>query len=72
MRVSKSSANIVIQGMGGSAEVQVNGTTYTCDASDTVAIPTYAEIALNNPSRKSNCYLIQVDDVPTPSKARLL
>ena len=46
----------------------VNGTTYTCDTGDTLAIPTYAEIALNNASRKSNCYLIQVDDVPTQSK----
>jgi gentisate 1,2-dioxygenase len=48
--------------------VLVNGTTYTCDTGDTLAIPTYAEIALNNASRKSNCYLIQVDDVPTQSK----
>jgi gentisate 1,2-dioxygenase len=66
--VPKSSANIVIQVMSGSTELEVNGTTYRCNESDTVAIPTYAELSLSNRSSKAPCYLIQVDDVPTQSK----
>jgi gentisate 1,2-dioxygenase len=66
--VPKSSANMVIQVMGGCAEIGVNGTTYRCDTGDTIAVPTYAELVLSNPSSKTPCYLIQVDDVPTQSK----
>jgi hypothetical protein len=41
---------------------------YSCETADTVAVPTYASVVMANPSGKSPCYLIQVDDVPTQSK----
>lgn len=68
IRVRKSSANRVFHTLEGEGDIDVDGTTYHCEHGDTVAVPTYTSVALQNPSSKSFWALIQVDDVPTQVK----
>ena len=68
IKLKKTSANRMFQTLGGGGDIEVNGTSYHCEQGDTVAVPTYASVALQNPSTRAPWYLIQVDDVPTQVK----
>jgi gentisate 1,2-dioxygenase len=68
IRMRRSSANRVFHTLEGDGDVEVNGTTYHCEHGDTVAVPTYASVALQNASGKSPWTLIQVDDLPMQIK----
>ena len=65
--LERSSANRVFLVMGGHAEIDVNGTTYSCAEHDTVAVPTYARVKLQG-SSSAAAFLLQVDDTPTQTK----
>ena len=67
VKLRKTSANRIFQ-VFGAGDIEVNGTSYHCEDGDTVAVPTYASVALQNSSARSSWYLIQVDDVPTQVK----
>jgi gentisate 1,2-dioxygenase len=68
IRIRKNSANRVFHTLEGDGEIDVNGTTYHCEHGDTVAVPTYASVALQNASNRLSWMLIQVDDLPTQTK----
>jgi gentisate 1,2-dioxygenase len=68
LKLKKTSANRMFQTLGGSGDIEINGTSYHCEHGDSVAVPTYAAVALQNPSTRAPWYLIQVDDVPMQVK----
>jgi gentisate 1,2-dioxygenase len=68
IRIRKSSANRVFYTLEGDGDIEVNGAAYHCEHGDTVAVPTYASVALENTSTRSPWALIQVDDLPTQIK----
>ena len=68
IRIRRSSANRVFYTLEGGGDIEVDGATYHCEHGDTVAVPTYASVALQNASNRSSWTLIQVDDLPTQIK----
>ncbi len=63
----RASANRVFLVMGGRLEIEVNGATHVCEQHDTVCVPTYASVTLQNTS-SAPAFLLQVDDTPTMTK----
>lgn len=62
------SASAVLHVVEGEAEAEVDGVTLRADVSDTLAVPTYAQVRVTNRSAQKPAFLFQVDDAPMQRK----
>ena len=62
------STSAVLHCIEGQGEAMVDGVLLTFEDSDTVAIPTHAQMQLSNRSATKPCFIFQVDDAPLQRK----
>jgi gentisate 1,2-dioxygenase len=68
LRLPKRSASAVLHGVEGGGTATVDGTAFAFGESDTIAVPTHAEVVLGNASAKAPAFLFMVDDAPLHRK----
>lgn len=68
LRLPRQSASSVIHVVDGSGTAQVDGSDLAFGPADTVAIPTHAEVRLENASAQKPAWLFVVDDAPMQRK----
>lgn len=68
LQLPRRSASSVLHVVEGTGCALVDGVQLPFTESDTMAIPTHAQVALSNSSSKSPCYLFVVDDAPLQRK----
>jgi gentisate 1,2-dioxygenase len=62
------SASAVLHVVEGEVEAEIDGVTLRADESDTMAVPTHAEVIIANKSARKSTFLFQVDDAPMQRK----
>ena len=62
------SASAVLHVVEGEGQVEIDGATLTWGESDTMAIPTHAQVRIANRRSRSPAFLFQVDDAPLQRK----
>ncbi|ABQ71710.1 gentisate 1,2-dioxygenase (plasmid) [Rhizorhabdus wittichii RW1] len=62
------SASAVLHVISGSGQAEIDGMSFSWDESDTLAVPTHAEVRLVNASGNRPAYLFVVDDAPMQHK----
>ena len=62
------SASAVLRVVEGEVEAQIDGVTLRADESDSMAVPTHAEVRIANQSARKSAFLFQVDDAPMQRK----
>ena len=67
-RPARRSASAVLHCIEGEGEVLVDGERLKFAESDTIAIPTHADVEISNGSAKQPAFLFQVDDAPMQRK----
>jgi gentisate 1,2-dioxygenase len=67
-RLPRHSASSVIQVVEGSGTVEIDGAALAFDARDTIAVPTHAEVRIENGSLSKPAFLFIVDDAPMQRK----
>ena len=66
--LARRSASAVLHVIDGEGEAEVDGMTLTFADSDTLAVPTHANVLLANRKTKSPAFLFQIDDAPLQRK----
>ena len=62
------SASAVLHVVEGAVEAEIDGTTLRASESDTLAVPTHAQVKIANVSAAKPAFLFQVDDAPMQRK----
>ena len=62
------SASAVLHVVEGDIDAQIDGVSLKATACDTLAVPTHAEVTLQNRSSERPAFLFQVDDAPMQRK----
>jgi gentisate 1,2-dioxygenase len=68
LRLPRHSASSVINVVEGAGAVEIDGVSFNFETFDTVAVPTHAEVKLENASTTRPAYLFIVDDAPMQRK----
>ncbi|RBP02210.1 gentisate 1,2-dioxygenase [Roseiarcus fermentans] len=68
LRLPRHSASSIINVVSGSGSAAIDSVELRFDAFDTVAVPTHAEVKLDNASSKHPAFLFVVDDAPMQRK----
>ena len=68
LRMKRRSASAVLHVVDGAGTAVIDGEVFAFSESDTLAVPTHAEIRLTNGSAKSPAFLFMVDDAPLQRK----
>ena len=68
LRLPRHSASSVINVVEGAGAVEIDGVSFNFEMFDTVAVPTHAEVKLENASATRPAYLFIVDDAPMQRK----
>jgi gentisate 1,2-dioxygenase len=66
--VPRRSASAVLHVVEGEGEAEVDGVTMGFGDSDTIAVPTHAQVLFANRKPNSPAYLFQIDDAPLQRK----
>jgi gentisate 1,2-dioxygenase len=68
LALPRRSASAVLHGVEGSGTASVDEHTWRFDERDTIAVPTHAQVRLQNASSTQSAYLFVVDDAPMQRK----